>query len=221
MNPMRILIAEDEPVTREKLTAQLGRGGYEVVSAVDGVAAWEVLQRADAPTLILADVVMPGMSGDEFCRQARAQFRERGLYIILLTATMVSRGDLVHGLDAGADDYLHKPCDPAELQARLQVGERVLGLQAELRHRVSELEEALAQIKQLQGLLPICCYCKKVRDDQNYWHQVESYLGNHSDLKFTHGICPGCFAEQMELLDREDELPDATPPGAPKTGGAA
>lgn len=104
MKPMKILIAEDEPVTREKLTAQLGDWGYDVVSAVDGTAAWEVLQPPDAPTLILADVVMPGMSGDEFCRQARAQFRERGLYIILLTATMVSRADLVNGLYAGADD---------------------------------------------------------------------------------------------------------------------
>lgn len=215
MNPMKILLAEDEPVTREKLTEQLGNWGYDVVSAADGTAAWEILQHADAPALVLADVVMPGMSGDEFCRQARAELRERGLYIILLTATKVSRADLVSGLYSGADDYLLKPCDSAELQARLQVGERVLSLQAELRHRVSELEEALAQIKQLQGMLPICCYCKKVRDDQNYWHQVESYIGNRSDLQFTHGICPACFAEQMDLLDREDGVQDAAPPPEP------
>lgn len=90
----------------------------------------------------------------------------------------------------------------------------MLGLQAELRHRVSELEEALAQIKQLQGLLPICCYCKKVRDDQNYWHQVESYFVRHMDLRFTHCICPVCFKKQMALLEQEDGAAAAPPPGA-------
>lgn len=197
---MKILIAEDEPVTRESLFELLTRWGYDVVTASDGTDAWKILQGEDAPKLILADVQMPGLSGVELCRLARDQLRDRGLYIVLLTAAKVARADLVDGLLSGADDYLLKPCDAAELQARLKVGERVIGLQTELRDRVTELEDAISRIKQLQGLLPICCYCKKVRDDQNYWHQVEAYIQIRSEATFTHGICPACLEEQMALL---------------------
>ena len=197
---MKILIAEDEPVTREWLAELLQRWGYETVIANDGVAAWELLRREAAPTIVLADVQMPGMTGVELCRLAREQLRDRGLYIVLLTAIRVTRADLVGGLLSGADDYLLKPCDTAQLQARLKVGKRVVGLQSDLRHRVNELEEALSRIKQLQGLLPICCYCKKIRDDQNYWHQVETYVQSRSEATFTHGICPACLEEQMASL---------------------
>lgn len=198
---MKILIAEDEPVAREKLSHLLQGWGYEVVAAADGSAAWKVMCQADAPALVIADVQMPGISGDELCRRARAELRERGFYIILLTSVKVTREDLVDGLLSGADDYLIKPCDNAELQARLKGGIRVLGLQKELRARVQDLEESAAQIKQLKGLLPICSYCKKVRDDKNYWHQLERYFESRTEATFTHGICPACFKEQMESLE--------------------
>ena len=94
---------------------------------------------------------------------------------------------------SGADDYLHKPCDPEELNARLEVGKRVLNLQRELRARVNDLEDAMASIKQLRGLLPICAYCKKIRDDGNYWRQIEEYVSAHTDARFSHGICPACL----------------------------
>ncbi len=86
-----------------------------------------------------------------------------------------------------------KPFDRAELFARLQVGCRILDLQSTLTDLVKQLELALAQIKQLQGLVPICSYCKKIRDDQNYWQRVETYLAARLDARFTHGICPDCF----------------------------
>jgi sigma-B regulation protein RsbU (phosphoserine phosphatase) len=98
-------------------------------------------------------------------------------------------------LEAGADDYLTKPFDPQELRARIKVGERILGLQTSLAERVTELEDALSRVKQLQGLLPICSYCKKIRDDQNYWEQVESYISKHTEAQFSHGICPDCYAQ--------------------------
>lgn len=198
---MKILIAEDEPVAREKLSHLLQSWGYEVVVTTDGSAAWEVMCQADAPALVIADVQMPGISGDELCRRARAELRERGFYIILLTSVKVTREDLVDGLLSGADDYLIKRCENAELQARLKGGIRVLGLQKELRARVQDLEEAAAQIKQLKGLLPICSYCKKVRDDKNYWHQLERYFEMRTEATFTHGICPACFKEQIESWD--------------------
>ena len=114
------------------------------------------------------------------------------MYVILLTGRD-SRADLVAGLDAGADDYLVKPFDLEELRARVHVGIRVLTLQERLAARVIELQSALANVKQLSGLLPICSYCKRIRSDQDYWEQVDSYVAHHSDVKFSHGICPSCF----------------------------
>ena len=86
-----------------------------------------------------------------------------------------------------------KPFDYGELRARLQVGARILTLQANLAMNIKQLQEALAQVNRLQGLLPICCYCKKIRDDRNYWQQVETYLGDHSAARFSHAICPDCL----------------------------
>ena len=104
-------------------------------------------------------------------------------------------------MSAGANDYIEKPFDPVELEARVRVGERMVVLQARLNARVTELEQALAHVKRLQGLLPICSYCKKVRNEANYWEQVDSYLMTHSDLDFTHGICPACSDKMMKQLD--------------------
>src|SRR5262249_57910928 len=99
----------------------------------------------------------------------------------------------VTGLQSGANDYVTKPFDRAELQARVCVGKSVVELQRSLALRVRELEDALSQVRQLQGLLPICCYCKKIRDDRNYWQQVETYVGDHSAARFSHAICPDCL----------------------------
>jgi response regulator RpfG family c-di-GMP phosphodiesterase len=117
-------------------------------------------------------------------------------YVIMLTARS-RKEDVAAGLTAGADDYLVKPFDRNELQARIQVGERILRLQAELTARVQELELALTRVKLLSGLLPICCYCKKIRNDQNYWQQVETYVKDHSEAEFSHGICPDCYEKMV------------------------
>lgn len=188
---MKILIAEDDAVTRRLLEASLSRWGYEVVAAADGAQAWDFLQAPDPPQLVILDWCMPQMEGVQVCRQARQRQSLRSAYIILLT----SRGakmDIVRGLEAGADDYITKPFHPDELRARVQVGCRVLRLQQALADRVRQLEDALTSVKTLQGLLPICSYCKKVRDDQNYWHRVETYIAGHSEIRFSHGVCPDC-----------------------------
>lgn len=172
---MRILIAEDDAVSRRRLEATLQKWGYEVLAVEDGLAAWEVLQSEMPPPLAILDWMMPGMDGIEVCRKVRERSPSRPLYIIVLTARG-SREDVVAGLQAGGDDYVTKPFDREELHARVKVGLRVLQLQMNLAARVRELEEALARVKQLQGLLPICSYCKRIRADQNYWQDRKSVV---------------------------------------------
>ena len=192
---MRILIAEDDPVSRCVLEATLVKSGHEVTVTTDGHQAWEALQR-DAPAIAILDWMMPGIDGLEVCRRARAIQSPTPTYLILLTAKS-DKGDIVQGLEAGADDYVTKPFDRKELHARINVGLRVSELQRNVADRIAELEAAITRVKQLQGLLPICSYCKKVRDDQNYWQQVDSYISKHSEVEFSHSICPPCFDRVM------------------------
>ena len=189
---MRALVADDDRVTAEILSRTLARWEFEVTVVGDGAAAWEYLRAATTPTLAILDWMMPEMDGPEVCRRVRADLPVANMYLMLLTARE-SRGDLVTGLNAGADDYVTKPFDTDELRARVQVGVRVLTLQNSLAERVDELQAALSKVKQLRGLLPICSYCKKVRDDTNYWQKVEEYVEKRSGARFTHGICPECY----------------------------
>src|SRR5262249_2039613 len=113
-------------------------------------------------------------------------------YLILLTGRH-SRDDVIAGLDAGADEFLPKPIEPEELQARVRAARRLVDLRSRLAERVRELEAVLARERRLQGLLPICAWCRKIRNDQNYWQAVEEYLCEHAAVRFTHGICPDCL----------------------------
>ena len=189
---MKILIAEDERVSRRLLELTLTAWGHEVIVTEQGAEAWAVLDREDPPSLAILDWMMPGMDGIEICRRVRERKIPTRTYIILLTAKS-SKANIVEGLIAGANDYVTKPFNRDELRARVHVGETVLDLQQKLAARVIELEEALGQVRVLQGILPICSYCKHVRDDKDYWQSVECYISKHSEAKFSHGICPKCY----------------------------
>jgi len=191
-----VMVAEDDTISRRTVVAALVRGGNHVVEAKDGLEAWDLLQDPKAPRLAILDWMMPGLDGLQLCRDLKSAPDGKTRYLILVTSKAESE-DVVKGLEAGADDYMIKPFDAEELRARVRVGFRVLDLQEKLAHRVDELEQAMCQIKQLQGLLPICSYCKKIRDDGNYWQQVEEYIGNHSEVRFSHGICPACYKKEM------------------------
>jgi response regulator RpfG family c-di-GMP phosphodiesterase len=141
--------------------------------------------------------MMPEIDGVELCRRVRGLSSVTPPYLILLTAKS-GKEDVVTGLDAGANDYLTKPFHRAELRARVKVGAHVLALHRNLAARVCELEAALSQVKRLRGLLPICSYCKKIRDEGNYWHRVESYLTEHAEVEFSHGICPACYTDIIQ-----------------------
>ena len=191
---MRILIAEDDETSRRILSVVLTKGGHEVVTAANGLQAWEVLQAPDAPSLAILDWVMPGFTGPEVVSRVRAVQTECPPYLLMLT-TRSEKADIVQALDTGADDYLTKPFDPQELLARVAVGARLVDTQAALATKVGELREALEHIKVLRGVVPICAKCKRIRDDSGYWNQVEIYIRERSDLTFSHGVCPTCFKD--------------------------
>jgi len=189
---MTVLIADDYDVNRKLLRTLLNTEKYEVVEVVDGTAALDFLKSATEPIVGLIDWEMPGIEGIEVCRQARKLNGVPPFFLILVTVRD-SKMDIVNGLQAGANDYVTKPFDKTELLARVKVGAQMVKLQQSLTKHVAELEEALVRVKQLSGLLPICGYCKKIRDDKNYWQQVEAYVGRHSEAKFSHSICPDCY----------------------------
>jgi sigma-B regulation protein RsbU (phosphoserine phosphatase) len=200
---MHVLIADDDRIAAAVLSRTLQQWNYDVTVVADGAEAWRHLQTAQSTgtaTLAILDWMMPHLEGADVCRRVRRELPMANMYLILLTS-LESRSDIVAGLDAGADDYLVKPCDPDELRARVSVGVRVLALQERLADRVSELQEALASVKQLRGLLPICSYCKRIRGDDQYWTQVESYVSARSDAQFSHGICPPCAQKLNQEID--------------------
>jgi sigma-B regulation protein RsbU (phosphoserine phosphatase) len=194
---MRVVIAEDEPISRRVLEQTLKRWGHDPVVTTDGLQAWEALQKEEPPLIAILDWMMPGLDGLEVCRKTRELPATERTYILLVTARG-EKEDIVEGLDAGANDYITKPFDSAELRARVQVGVRVLELQQSLADRVKELQEALAHVKQLQGILPICSYCGKVRSDEKYWQRVEDYISAHSEVAFSHGVCPECWETKLQ-----------------------
>ncbi len=199
---MRILIAEDDLVSRTLLVAVLIKAGHEVLETSNGGEAWENLRQPDAPRLVVLDWMMPVMDGIEVVRRVRALEQEPPPYIIMLTAKG-EKADIVAGLAAGANDYLAKPFDTGELLARIEVGRRMVEMQDILSAKIEELQRALSEIKTLRGIVPICSSCKKIRDDQGYWNQVEVYVRNHTEASFSHGLCPECIRRLYPELANE------------------
>jgi sigma-B regulation protein RsbU (phosphoserine phosphatase) len=195
---MRALIVDDDRIATKILSKVLTRWQFDVSLAHDGESAWRVVQ-SQGPQLAIVDWMMPELDGPGLCRRIRMDPATAHMYVILLTSRD-SRADVVEGLGSGADDYLIKPFHPEELRARLQVGVRVLTLQERLADRVAELEAAVSNIKQLEGLIPICSYCKRIRSDGDDWEQMENYISEHSAAKFSHGICPSCMPAAMRAI---------------------
>lgn len=176
------------------------RAGYEVVAVSDGQRAWELLQLPDAPSLAVLDWNMPGLDGPEICRRLRASPRSNYTYTLLVTARN-AKADVVEGLSAGADDFISKPVDPDELHARLRTGVRVVQLEQSLQAKVRELEEAAEHVKELQGMIPICMHCKRIRNQEQIWEKVETYIEHRSDARFSHALCTECLEKHYPDSD--------------------
>lgn len=176
---MKILTVEDDSVARAVLRQALRRLGHEAVEASDGEAAWEVLQKTEGVRVVVSDWIMPNSDGLELCKRVRGRVGSEYTYFILLTSRDATEENQMAAADAGVDDFLTKPLDFSELWTRLRVAERIL--------------RYTTQVRQLEEMLPICSYCKKIRDDQNYWQQIEGYISERTGSDFSHSVCPDCY----------------------------
>lgn len=198
---MRVLIADDDAALRHGLRVQLERWGYEPVVCEDGDEARAVLQGPEPPPLAILDWSMPGADGITLCREIRSTPGLDTTYVVLLTARD-TREEMVAGLVGGADEYMIKPFDWGVLRARIDTGARIATLQQSLAQRVRELQSALDMVNKLSGLLPICSYCKRIRKEGDRWQQLETYLSEHSEAEFSHGVCPECLERAQKEFDR-------------------
>lgn len=189
----RILIAEDDAVSARIMKAALDQAGYDTVVAGDGAAAWNLFQEQPV-RLIISDWTMPGCDGLELCRKVRATTKLPYTYFILFTANGTTPENYTLATAAGVDDFLTKPIDRAILRMRLAVAERILKFTAEIR--------------QLKELIPICSYCRKIRNEEKYWDRVEDYIEKETGSRFSHSACPDCY--ERELARMTDEIPDAS-----------
>jgi DNA-binding response OmpR family regulator len=178
---MNLLLAEDDAVARMTLSAVLRGLGYEVSEAEHGGEAWANLQLGYFP-IVICDWQMPEIDGPELCRRLRGRATDRYSYFLLVTATG-GKQRYLEGMDAGADDFITKPIDMDELKARLKAAERILGLRQ--------------HVQQLEGLLPICAYCKRIRDASEQWESIERYVEERSEAQFSHGYCPDCYEKYV------------------------
>jgi len=179
---MRILIAEDDDLTRKILVAALKSITPELHVAKDGNEAAE-FYRNFAPNLVVSDMEMPGKNGFDLCRFIRAQNNSEYTYFIMLTGHS-GPGFFQQAMEAGVDDFLSKPLDTDALHARLHVARRILNF-----HR---------QFNDLKELVPICMYCKKVREDAGYWQKLETYMQHRIGADVSHSVCPDCYTAQLQ-----------------------
>ncbi len=198
---MKILLAEDDTTTRMMLHGLLTKWGYQVVAVEDGARAWAELQKPESPQIAIIDWQMPVISGVEVCQRIRNLKRSNPIYAFLLTGRD-KKGDIIQGLSSGANDYITKPFNDGELKARIQVAKRMVQIQATLNEKILELENAFTHIKTLQGIIPICMHCHKIRNDDEAWERLESYISENSEAEFSHSICPHCFKEHYPEYDR-------------------
>jgi phosphoserine phosphatase RsbU/P len=186
---MKILVVEDDPVTQQILRVALEQDGHQVLTASDGEEALQLVA-SNPVQLTVSDWMMPRMDGLDFCKRIRERESKQYLYFIMLTAR-AGRIDYFRAMESGVDDFLAKPLRRDDLKIRLRAAERILSY--------------MGQVRELRSLLPMCSYCKRIRDDRDYWHQVEAYIKKHAGIDFSHGICPDCYTEiivpQLEALE--------------------
>jgi phosphoserine phosphatase RsbU/P len=196
---MKVLAVEDDNVARSILRRSLERLGHEVTEARDGEEAWALWEK-EKPRVVVSDWRMPKMDGLMLCKRLRAEQGRDYVYFILLTASSATVQNRRDAAEAGVDDFLTKPIDVAALWMRLRVAERILTY--------------TFQVYRLEEMMPMCSYCKKIRDDQNYWQQIESYINERTGTEISHSVCPDCYQRVVipELARLKEEAARSHPP---------
>jgi len=202
--PLTVLVADDLESNRRLIRASIKSEGYNIVEVTNGQEALEFLEKVTVPVVGLVDWEMPELDGLTVCKRARKREFSPPSFLILVTIRD-SQADIIAGLQQGANDYIIKPFDYAELLARVKIGAQIVNLQQTLMDQAQELRDALNQIKILTGILPICSYCSKIRDDKNNWEKLDRYVARHSEASFSHGVCPECYREHMIPMLKEAE----------------
>ncbi|MBN2706335.1 MAG: response regulator [Deltaproteobacteria bacterium] len=185
-----VMVVDDDVFSRSSLAVFLQKNGYRVCEAEDGARALSLLNNCPCD-LILLDMDMPVMDGIETCRRLRQRQDYADIPILMITG-LDDDESIDQAFAVGATDYLTKPFHWTVLRNRVRYLITQLYAEREQRRLLRELSAALDKVKALTGLLPICAACKKIRDDDGYWQELETYMGEHSELQFTHGICPEC-----------------------------
>ncbi len=197
---MKVLAVDDDRVTLLTLERLLSKFGYEPLTASSGTMALQLFLE-HRPKILVTDWMMPEMEGPTVVKTIRAFAESEYTYIIMLTSRQ-DKDDMMAGMLAGVDEFITKPIDPDQLRARLRVGKRIMLLQDSLASRVRELEQERQHVQTLQGFLPICSYCKKIRDDENLWSQIEEYICDHQEnVQFSHSICPSCYESKVKPME--------------------
>jgi phosphoserine phosphatase RsbU/P len=192
---LSVLYVEDDASTREEIAVFLKRRVKRLVTAANGAEGLEKF-RGDRPDLVVTDIQMPVMNGLKMVRAMRAEYR--GVPLIVTTAHS-DMANMLEAIDIGVDQYVVKPVDSGKLLAAIEKCEEIIEYRrahkrflAEREKLIADLQKALAEIKTLQGILPICSFCKKIRDDKEVWTQLENYISEHTDALFSHSFCPDC-----------------------------
>lgn len=186
-----VLIVDDISENLQVLGNLLKELNCRIAFATGGKQALSMLDDL-SPDLILLDILMPDMNGLDVCRRLKSKESTKNIPVIFLTAKD-DQEDVINGLRAGAVDYVTKPFNADELRARVSTHLELKLARDEQESLIQQLRQALEEVKNLSGLLPICSYCKKIRNDDGYWQKVEQYLSAHSKAQFSHSICPDCL----------------------------
>jgi sigma-B regulation protein RsbU (phosphoserine phosphatase) len=193
----RVLCVDDDPATQLVLSGIIEDAGWKPESALSATAAREVISSNSQIQVVLLDWMLPDGSGVDLCREFKAT-QGASIYVILVTVRGAPE-DVETGLDAGADDYLVKPVSPVEVRARIRTGFRTADAQRQLAERLAQLELALKRVSNLESLLPLCMYCRRI-NSADAWQSVEDYLWEHVDVKVSHGCCPDCLSKLSRHL---------------------
>ncbi len=213
---MKILVVDDDSTSQKLLKLILEKVGYSKIRlSSSGEEALDLIEE-EPPDLILLDIIMPGIEGYEVCKRVRTKESTGDIPILMVTGGATEADEAIaKSFKAGATDFITKPIRSIELLSRVKASltikqkhdhltdelKRRLQAEKEKEKLITDLKHALAQVKRLSGLVPICSFCKQIRDDKGYWNQIETYIQDHSEAEFSHSICQECAKEHYPDLD--------------------